>query len=879
VLSERAKRLALGSWIGTFRIDALLGVGGMGEVYRAHDTRLGRAVAIKVLPEALAHDVDRRARFAQEARALAALNHPHIGAIYGVEESGDVAALVLELVEGPTLAERLLAGPMPIAEVETVAHEIAMALETAHDRGIVHRDLKPANIKITADSGVKVLDFGLAKAIDPPAAADDDAPTRAQHTGVGVIVGTAGYMSPEQARGQNVDKRTDIWAFGCLLFEMCAGRPPFTRDTVTDTLAAVIEREPDWTRVTSRTPRYLIRLLRRCLTKDPKQRLRDIGEARIALAGERDDEPATVPLRRRWRAATIAVVGLLAAASAIAIARYGPSIDRRPATSSPVRFQVPPPDGTVFNRHPARTFFALSPDGSQLAFITEGEGTRVWLRAVASLDARPVPGTEGATYVFWSPDGRSLAFFADGKLKRVDLPDGAVVPICDVSAAFTSHGTWGRSGIILFSMGNGPAIYRVSAAGGAPTELLTPDPANEEVRVHWPSFLPDGQRFLYTARRTDGEGQLKIGDLAGGTRGLMPASSNAQWVDPDVVVFVREGVLMGQRIDLDAVRPVGDPFTLADEIDYIFTTSRGVYSTSFSGTIAYHADTDLSQLVWFDQRGNEVATIGSPDGYQEESVWLSPDGRVLLTAKRQPGLGTFDVWRHDLVRRTEERLTTDRAVEITPILADGDQTLVYAADRGGAVPTVFSKDLITGKEEALLPNGPQRLVMDLIPGTRDIVYVERSAQGGFEIFRLSLGGGSPDRVLAGRQNAFQARVSADGHAIAFIQADARGTAVYVAPLRATGAPVLVATDVSPPRWSVDGRHLYFLGRDGRMMAVGVKTTPLLVVGTPEPLFELNRPAILGDVSHDGRFLMLVTQLRAAERPIVVATAAIGPERP
>ena len=370
------KRLAPGSQLGPFRIETWLGAGGMGEVYRAHDTKLQRAVAIKVLPDFFAQDPNRLARFEEEARALAALNHPHVGAIYGLEESAGIAALVLELVEGPTLAERLAVGPLSFDEVIWIARQLAEGLEAAHERGIVHRDLKPANIKITPDGNVKILDFGLAKtAGSPPGAALTPSTTSPRDaTQVGVVLGTVGYMSPEQARGQAVDKRTDIWAFGCVLFEMCAHQPPFAGATISDAQAAVIEREPDWELLRAGTPANLVRLLRRCLTKDPKLRLRDIGEARIALS------PDYRPLRT-WRrvrgqrrvAAIAAILGLVALASVVAVAVYGPPPRVRTAQPAPASFHVPPPDGGRFYRNPGLSFLALSPDGSQLAFIASAK--------------------------------------------------------------------------------------------------------------------------------------------------------------------------------------------------------------------------------------------------------------------------------------------------------------------------------------------------------------------------------------------------------------------------------------------------------------------------------------------------------------------------
>ena len=883
-VSEPAKRLAPGTRLGTFLIQTLLGSGGMGEVYRAHDTRLARAVAIKVLPDSFAQDAERRSRFEHEARALASLNHPHIGAIYGVEESGGVAALVLELVEGPTLAERLAGGPLAVPEIVSIARQISEALEAAHDRGIIHRDLKPANIKITSDGIVKVLDFGLAKAVDAPiAAATLESGTVSAHgTRLGAIVGTPAYMSPEQARGLQVDKRTDIWAFGCVVFEMCAQRPSFAGATVTDTLAAVIEREPDWSLLDATTPPSLIHLLRRCLTKDPKLRLRDIGEARIALAVDGGAARVSAPVRSASRAAVAAtaLATLLGASWAVGlyVRRLPPSV----SPEAPIRFLVFPPEGGSFNRVPARTFFALSPDGSQLAFVAATDRSRVWLRAMANFEARPLPGTEGATSVFWSPDGRSLAFLADAKLKRVDLPGGAVVTICDISASSLAHGTWGAGGVILVGSTAGTTIYRVAAAGGSPRELLTPNRQNREARVHWPTFLPDGERFLYTARRDDGDGELRIGALSSAsTRALMPVTSNTAWIDPDVVVFAREGVLLGQRVDLAAARTIGEPFSIAEHVDYLPPTSRALFSASRTGTVAYHADGDLGQLVWADQKGNETGTIGTPAEYSVQSPRLSPDGTVLLTSRREHGPGTFDIWRHDLLRQVEQRLTNDRGTAVTPVLVDSDRTLVFAADRHGFVPTVFRKDLVTGVEEQLLPSGLLQKVVDVIPGERAIVYVQRSKEITFELFKLPLvAGASPTPILESRLDTLDARVSPDGRAIAFASADKHGLDLYVAPLPVTRAPIVAAAGIwSAPRWSGDGRRLHYLGENDRMMTIAIQTEPALTVGTPQELFKLKRPARLLDVSRDGRFLLLVPVVRAGDRPISVATAAVGHDRP
>jgi Tol biopolymer transport system component len=425
------------------------------------------------------------------------------------------------------------------------------------------------------------------------------------------------------------------------------------------------------------------------------------------------------------------------------------------------------------------------------------------------------------------------------------------------------------------------AIYRVAAAGGSPIEILTPNRGSGEVRVHWPSFLPDGKRFLYTARREDGDGELRLGTLDGPARTLMPVTSNAQWVDPDVVVFARDSVLMGQRIDVDAARPIGEPFSIAERVDYLFSASRAVFSASPTGTIAYHPHGDVSQMVWSDQQGNEIETIGEPAEYDPQSARLSSDGRMLLTARRPIGPGSIDIWRMDLERKTDERLTAGRGSEVTPILAADGRTLLFASDHRGYAPNLFRKDLVTGKEEPLFPTGIQQLLMDVIPGAQAIAYVQRSKEETYDIFRLALAAGaSPEPILQSRLDKYEARVSPDGRAIAFAGIDGTRLDLYVASLPITSAPIVAAAGAwGPPRWSADGRRLYYVGANDRMMTIPVRTTPALTVGAPELLFQLKRRALLLDVARDGRFLLLVPQVRAGVQPIAVATAAIRGARP
>jgi hypothetical protein len=877
------ERLEPGSQIGPFLVERLLGSGGMGEVYRAHDTKLRRDVALKVLPDSVANDPDRRSRFGEEAQALAALNHPRIGAIYGLEESGTVAALVLELVEGPTLAERLTAGPLSVDEVVRIARQIAEGLEAAHERGIVHRDLKPANVKITPEGDVKILDFGLAKVRDSPpreAPADTRAPSR-QATALGAIVGTAGYMSPEQAQGQPVDRRTDIWAFGCVLFEMCALRQAFTGATVSDTLRAVVEQEPDWAALPGDTPLPLARLLRRCLTKDSKLRLRDIGEARIALlAGQDADAADRQPPRARGRAVLLAGAGLLALVSLLAIALYRPTLVAPSEKIAPVQFLLSPPEGSLFPLLPGRIPFAMSPDGSRLAFVaaggSAGPGSRIWLRALSDLEARPLPGTDNALNLFWSPDGRSLAFFADNKVKRIDLPAGAVVTVCEAPGAAFSHGSWG-TGVMLIGRGDGTEIRSVPASGGVALPVVTRSMG--EARVHWPWFLPDGKRFVYTARLDNGDGEVRLGQIDGATRPLVRASSNAQWVDPDIVVFARDGVLMGQRVNLDSARPIGEPFAVADKVEYYFTTTRAMFSVSRTGALAYHGGGALQQLVWVDRSGREVGTVGDAGDYAP-SARLSRDQNRLLLARRQGGLGTYDIWRLDLDRNTQERLTVNPGSDMSPVWTEDERAIVYSADSPGTVPHLFRMDLATGASTELLPPGTQQHPMDVFPGGRVLGFTWVTEGGYAGLFRKSLESNAPPvPLLESRQNIRDMRLAPDGRAVAYMTISDEQQSVYIAPLPPTRAPKIVAEHVSgPPRWSADGREVYFVAGD-EVISVGVRTTPRLEVGALRPLFQLKQPrSSLLLTTRDGRFLILVPLVEAGERPIVVSTAGIDPTR-
>ena len=869
--------VSVGTQLGSYRIISLLGSGGMGEVYRARDTKLGREVAIKILPSAFAADPDRLARFAREARLLASLNHPNIAHVYGVEDTGGVHGLVMELVEGPTLAERLGQVGLPLHEALAIARQIADALDTAHEKGIVHRDLKPANIKLAPDGAVKVLDFGLATAALRPEELSQ-APTM-RPTEVGTIVGTAAYMSPEQARGLAVDKRTDIWAFGCVLYEMLTGRQAFIGATMSDIMARVLEREPDWSALPPATSARVHELLRRCLAKDLRQRLRDIGDARFELSREResdvDDTRKTIAFERRRprdRATTAVAIVAMAVAAVSGIGWYR---SRAPAPTPfvpAVRFEVPPPAGSRFASDVERTYLSLSPDGSQLAFVARDASnqSQVWLRPLSALDARPVAGTENARGVFWAPDSRALAFFAGNKLKRVDVSGGAVVSVCDAPEGIGLFGTWGTDGQILFASVEGASIFRVSTAGGTPGPEITRNLSGGEARVNWPWFLPDGKRFVYLSRLKNGSGQIMLAEPPKAPRPLVSAVSNPQWIDPDILVFARDGTLVGQRIDLSQARAVGEPFSIAGPIDYFFSTGRAMFTASRTGTLAYQSHKDVDRLVWVDRAGHELGAVGADGGYL--SVRLSPDGRMVLFARINPQNGTPDVWTFDLDRHVYTRLTSDPGSEAYPVWLPSGRGIVFMADRGGA-PHLFRKDTATGADEQLTPAGRFQQAED-VSYAGDIFFSERTERGNFDVRVFHPG--NPPVISDAFNSPFdeqQLRLSPDNRVIAVVSDESGRYELSVTSFPPKGAKVSVSNGGAwAPRWAPDGRELFYLAAGGRLMAVPVRTQPVLEMGRPMPLFVLNPAAPWKDfdAARDGRkFLAIIPQSRANEQPLTV----------
>jgi Tol biopolymer transport system component len=892
--------LTAGTRLGVYEITAPLGAGGMGEVYRARDTRLQRDVALKILPDLFAVDPDRLARFEREAQLLAALNHPHIAAIYGVEESTDVRALVMELVEGPTLADLIAAGPVPLAEVRGIATQIAQALEAAHEQGIVHRDLKPANIKVRADGTVKVLDFGLAKAIEGSAALATHASlpptvTSPAFTAAGVIFGTAAYMSPEQARGKLVDRRTDIWAFGCVLFEMLTGTRAFGGDEITDTLAAVLTRDPDWSRLPPETPVSLRRMLRRALVKEKTHRLADAGDARLDLEdaltpAESPDSARPAPRAARWRtlaaACTAAVGASIVGGLVVANWREAPALE-----GGPVRFHVAPPEGWAFpvgQVEAAAAPLAVSPDGERLAFVAQDAQGRsqIWVRPLGAVDATPIAGTEGGHSPFWSPDGRAIAFFADGRLKRVDVDGGAVLALTTVNGR---GGAWGADGVILINPAINSPLIKVPASGGTPQPATTLVDGDGDHRQ--PSFLPDGRRFIYEAA-AGGVGTVYAASLdAPGRTMLLKVDSSDVVYSAGHLLFLRGTTLMAQRLDLDRLQVTGDAFPVAEQIQ----TTRpggpgglpyGLFSAAANGVLVYRSGTSriASELQWFNRAGQPLGSIGGAARFADIS--LSPDGRravvVIIgedTTTQEPGR---DIWVVDLKDGGRTRLTFNPSAEWSPVWSPDSETIAFGLTPGTSAADVYRKPASGAAPETLLyADRLLKIPTSWSPDGRWLLY-HSGIEGANRTNQLFLLPVTPD-AATGRPTPFlpastskrHAQFSPDGRWVAYVGFESDALQVYVTSFPTPSGKWQVSTDRGDfPRWSSRGTELFYLGAGGVLMAASVDGTgPSFVARSPRPVLQAD--AISGggfpyDVSADGqRILVNVLPQTSASSPITV----------
>ena len=830
--------VAPGSRFGAYEMLSAVGAGGMGEVYRARDTKLNRDVALKVLPEAFVLDVDRVARFKREAQVLASLNHPNIATIHGFEEAAGRQALVMELVEGDTLDQRIRRHPgsgwgrgstpgLRLDDALRIAPQIAEALDAAHQRGIVHRDLKPSNIKVTPDGLVKVLDFGLAKLSPTSDAVETGGPSPTtitdDGTRQGVVVGTAAYMSPEQARGQPVDKRTDIWAFGCVLYEMLSGRTAFGRSTTTDTLAAIVERDPDWTLLPSETPPAVRRILIRCLEKDPQRRMRDIGDVRLALE---DAAVAPEPLGARkgdlrmprWAAAVAVVLVLGGAALTWTLTRQisapGAAAERA------VHFDI------VFDRAELApgVLPRPSPDGRLFVFAGTAQDRRhLWIHSIDSGESRALAGTENAVRPIWSADGRWIAFYADGRIKKVSAAGGPPQTIAP-SRGF-QDAAWGSRGDIIFRPTNREPLFRVHESGGSPEQLTHLDRALTENSHRGVFFLPDGRRFLFTNRCERREhNALFVGSLdVPGVRRVMPLQSNARYIPASTgavgtLLYYRDGGLVAQRFDTETLTLVGDAVVVIDRIAYNAAGIVASFEPSTDGTvIIWHrpAANDL-RLTWFNRKGATVRTTGPPGDYGQPRLSRAGDRIAFTRADTQTG--NRDVWYTEIHREVSARLTTDDANDWYPQWSPDGKRLIFSSDRDQTIPSgaggsLFVKSsLDPGRDETLFAR-PSQGDSGVYDWSRDSAWI---SFGGRDMWIAPASGNpKPFSFLATKFNEGGGRFSPDGKLIAYTSDETGRFEVYVRPFTGAAATGEGKVQVSNaggeyPVWRSDGQELFYL---------------------------------------------------------------------
>jgi eukaryotic-like serine/threonine-protein kinase len=867
--------LVKGTRLGPYEIVAPLGAGGMGEVYKAVDTRLDRTVAIKILPPALAGDFAFRERFNREARAIAALDHPHICALHDLGEQDGVAYLVMGFLDGETLADRLRRGAVQVGEAAVIGAQIASALEAAHEKGIVHRDLKPGNIVVSPEGGAKVLDFGLAKDVARAAAPPlSMSPTLPGPTESGLILGTAAYMAPEQARGMPVDKRADIWAFGCVLFEMLSGRPAFRGETATDIMAAVITNEPDWSALPPQAPVKMRDLLRRCLQKDPRRRLRDIGDARIEL--EEPDTATSTPVgtprsgsreRFAWIAAAFAVGAVISGVIATVMFRRA-----TPATSVMRLELTTPPTSDAGS-------FAVAPDGRSLVFVaTAADGTaRLWMRPLDQADAKPLAGTEGASQPFWAPDGRAIAFFADAKLKRIDRSGGTPRVLADTP--FPRGGAWSRDGVILFSANSPGGLVSVPADGGP----VTPVTKAPTVSHRWPQFLDDGRRFVFfTALGAVETRGVYLGTLDGGEpRRILDAEVAAAFAPPDRLLVVRQGALDVFRLDPARGIVTGNPVTVATGVGVDTNRVRGVVSVSSAGVLAHRASvTAHRQLVWIDRTGKQIGAFGAPDELAPSAPTLAPDAR--RAAVQRFVAGNVDIWLVDGARGVPTRFTFESTPELGPVWSPDGRRIAFESMRGDLSTTLVKPVGGPGDPLALLATADSKVVTDWSPDGRLLLYQMYRSRTGADVWAVPVEGDrKPFPVVETSFDETGAVFSPDSRWIAYTSNASGRNEVYVRPFTGSAEQVQMSTGGgSQPRWRRDGRELFYLGSDGRLTAVSItigRNGATIEAGTPVALFPVRLASgpnvYLGQtqyaVAADGRFLMNVSIDDAAPPPISI----------
>jgi Tol biopolymer transport system component len=901
--------LTTGARLGPYHVLGLLGAGGMGEVYKARDVRLDRTVAIKVLSREFAANRDRRERFEREARAVAALNHPNICDLHDVGEAPDPEAqgsqtdsipfLVMEYLEGQTLADRLVRGPLPIREVLRHAIELASALDHAHQQGLVHRDLKPGNVMLTRD-GAKLLDFGLAKLrpapdlISLPTISPEDPLTVEK-----ALLGTFPYMSPEQLAGRDTDARSDLFAFGAMLYEMASGRRAFEGSTTATLIGAILHTDPPpLSSVEPLTPPALDRVVSRCLAKDPENRWQTARDLMLELKwiaehAQQSLTPVARPVRKTWKvgllaAAVLAILATVVAAFNVAYAR------RDPTGAAMMRLTFSPPEGLTLADLDIGGPVMISPDGRQLAFVATGQDGRqlLWVRPLESLDARALPETDGAALPFWSPDSASIGFFAQGKLKRIQIDGPAPQTLCD--AILPRGGTWSRHGEILFAANIARALYRIPAAGG----IAVPVPADGvNTERKWPVFLPDGRHYVYFGRPQrygifvatldSSDVRLLLSDYVsvdyapGYLLGLAGSKST------------RAGTLMAHPFDPERLEVIAEASPVAERIEYVDGIARGAFSVSENGTLVYaNTKKPTTQLTWFDRDGRAVGNVGGAVAYEQPS--LSPDGKTVAAERLDPETRAYDLWLIDTARGVPSRFTSDPAGEMKAIWSPTGDRIVFASPRGSP-PTLYQKHVSgSGMEERLITSPDNSQPSDWSRDGRFLAYASLHPTSQWDLWLLPMSiapetDRKPVLYLQSESNENLGQFSPDGRWLAYVSDESGINEVYVGTLpEFTFARQISANGGSRPRWRANGRELFYVAADGTLMAVSVKPGDNFEASAPVALFKtgIRRTAVSGSygytqdyaVTRDGqRFLISAGPPDTVPTNIVVNwTAALSP---
>jgi serine/threonine protein kinase len=874
--------LVSGTRLGPYEVYNSIGAGGMGEVYRARDTRLDREVAIKILPESFAADADRLRRFEQEARTLAKLNHPNIVAIFDVGQFNGAAYVVSELLEGETLRNKLHRGALSPRRAIECAAQIAEGLAAAHDKGVTHRDLKPENLFITKDSRVKILDFGLAKLKQPNIPADAEGPTSASvaQTTPGLIVGTAGYMSPEQVQGREVDTRSDIFSLGAILYEMLSGQRAFKGETSVETMNSILKDDPrPVAEIVPAIPPGLQRIVHRCLEKDRDRRFRTASD--LAFALESLSEAGTSPLataphgRARERVSWLLATLLLVVLTAFSVAY----LHRAPRTERAMHFSITLPSSV--------RDLALSPDGRTLAFIAprpNAGGNVLWIREIGSTEMHVLENTEGASYPFWSPDARSIGFFADGKLKRIEAAGGPLQILCD--APFGRGGTWNREGTIIFAPNPSGSLARISATGGVPTpvtEIPPGAPNFNNLSLRWPSFLPDGRHFLYSMVDFSGL-QGKANAIYARELGskeqwrLVASNSNAAYVTPGYLVFSRSGTLMAQRFDADRLQLTGEAFAVTNDAEYMSIVAHALFSISQNGVLVYQIGSSTSsQLQWFDRSGKRLSTIGTPARYANPRI--SPHARKVAVDIDDPETKQ-DIWLINLENGVRSRFTFGpAAADQTPIWSPDEASVLWMSARNTGFGFYVKGTAGSGGEEPISWSSPTplnvRVPTDWSRDGRFLLYTSSPPDWILQMWILPMTGErKPHAFVHSQSSEREGQFSPDGQWVAYSSNESARWQVYVVPFPGPGGKYQISTGGGQqPRWRRDGKELYFLTPDKKLMAVSVKAGATFEFGEPAVLFQTRAREPLSseevftyDVSPDGQRFLINENLEQSNPP-------------